>query len=146
MSGPAFGFSVGDFISAISLIKTLIGALHDSAGSKPQYQRLIEALFNLERALTEVKSLRVVDSYASQKVALEQVASQCQSSIERFLEENAKFKDTLGLTAGKSKWNWKTNMHKIQWAVCKDEAIAGLRAEITGYTLTINTLLATIQL
>ncbi|CZR68719.1 uncharacterized protein PAC_18618 [Phialocephala subalpina] len=146
MSGPAFGFSVGDFISAISLIKTLISALNDSAGSKPQYQRLIEALFNLERALTEVKNLKVTASQGSQKIALEQVASQCQQSIERFLEDNAKFKDTLGLAASKSKWSWRTNLHKIQWALCKDEAIAGLRAEITGHTLTINTLLATIQL
>ncbi|KAE8442530.1 hypothetical protein EG329_003245 [Mollisiaceae sp. DMI_Dod_QoI] len=146
MAAPAFGFSVGNFISAISLIKTLVTALNDAAGSKRQYQRLIEALLNLERALTEVKVLKVTTSQASQKIALEQVASQSQQSIERFLEENAKFKPTLALVASSSKWSLRTLLHKIQWALCKEEAVARLRAEITGHTLTINTLLATIQL
>ena len=146
MPAPAFGFSVGDFISGIDLIRTLIKALNDGAGSKPQYQRLIEALLNLERAMEEVKLLRVTASQASQKIALEQVASQCQQSIELFLKQNAKFKPTLSLTASTSKWNWRAELHKIQWALCKGEAVAQLRAEITGHTLTINTLLATIQL
>lgn len=84
MSGPAFGFSVGGFISAISLIQNVIKALNDSAGSKPQYQRLIESLLNLGRALTEIKNSRIKASQTSQKIALEQVASQCQQSIERF--------------------------------------------------------------
>ncbi|KAF8856733.1 hypothetical protein BDZ45DRAFT_745206 [Acephala macrosclerotiorum] len=145
MPAPAFGFSAGDFISAISLIKTLVKALNDATGSKAQYRLLIEALLNLERALTEVKGLRVAAAQASQRVALEQVASQCQQAIELFLEKNAKFDATLSLTASASKWNWRTNLHKIQWALCGEEAVRRLRAELTGHTLTINTLLATLH-
>ena len=66
MPAPAFWFSVGDFISGIDLTRTLIKALNDGAGSKPQYQRLIEALLNLERAMGEVKLLRVTASQASE--------------------------------------------------------------------------------
>ncbi|CZR52510.1 uncharacterized protein PAC_02387 [Phialocephala subalpina] len=145
MPAPAFGFSAGDFISAISLIKTLVKALNDATGSKAQYRLLVEALLNLELALTEVKGLRVAAAQASQRVALEQVASQCQQAIELFLEKNAKFDTTLSLTANVSKWNWRTNLHKIQWALCREEAVTKLRAELTGHTLTINTLLATLQ-
>ena len=143
---PAFGFSVGDFIACISLVRSLHSALNDGAGAKLQYRRLITELINLERALTEVRYLQVEESQASQKIALEQVALQCQESIEDFLKRNAKFKPTLGAQTTSSKWSWRVNLHKIQWALCQDDAIDKLKAEVTGHTLTINTLLATTQL
>ena len=141
MVAPAFGFSVGDFIACINLVRSLSTALHDGAGAKLQYRRLITELINLERALTEVRYLKVEDSQASQKIALEQAALQCQESIEDFLRRNAKFKPTLGAQTTSSKWSWRANLHKIQWALCQEDAVDKLRAEITGHTLTINTLL-----
>ena len=146
MAGPAFGFSLGDFIAGITLVKDLISALQDGAGAKLQYRRLITELVNLERALTEVRYLKISDSQLSQKIALEQTASQCQETIEDFLKQNAKFSATLGIQSRASKWNWRANLHKIQWALCKDDAVAQLKSEIMGHTLTINTLLATIHL
>ena len=82
---PPFGFSFGDFIAGINLVKDLITTLHGGAGAKLQYRRLITELINLERALTEVRYLKVEDSQALQKIALEQAALQCQKSIEDFL-------------------------------------------------------------
>jgi hypothetical protein len=143
---PAFGFSVGDFIACINLVNDLIRALSDSAGAKLQYQRLITELINLKSALTEVRQLKVEESQASQKIALEQVAFQCQKTIETFLTENAKFKTTLAAQTTSSNWSWRANLHKIQWAMCKEDATDKLRAEITGHTLTIQTLLMMIQL
>jgi hypothetical protein len=146
MAVPAFGFSFGDFIAGIQLVKDLITALNDTVGAKLQYRRLISELISLERALTEVRHLQVQDSQASQKIALEQAALQCQESIEDFLRRNAKFKTSLGAHTTFSKWSWRANLHKIQWALCKEDAVDKLRAEITGHTLTINTLLTTIHL
>ena len=146
MAGPAFGFSVSDFIAGIALVKDLISALQDGAGAKLQYRRLIAELVNLERALTEIRYLKIEDSQLSQKYALEQTASQCQETIEDFLKQNTKFSATLGIRSSASKWNWRANLHKIQWALCKDDAVAKLKPEIMGHTLTINTLLATIHL
>jgi hypothetical protein len=143
---PAFGFAVGDFIAAINLVKNVIQALQDGAGAKPQYRHLINELINLERALTEVRYLKIEDSQASQKIALEQAASQCQDTIEGFLNENAKFNSTLGSQLTSSRWSWRTNLHKVQWAICKGDAINKFRAQVTGHTLAINTLLATINL
>lgn len=146
MAIPGFGFSFGDFTAGVKLVKDLIIALNDSVGAKLQYRRLISELISLERALTEVRHLQVEDSQASQKIALEQAALQCQESIEDFLRRNAKFKTSLGAHTTFSKWSWRTNLHKIQWALCEEDAVNKLRAEITGHTLTINTLLTTIHL
>jgi hypothetical protein len=146
MAAPAFGFSFGDFIAGINPVKDLIIALNDSVGAKAKYRRLIAELINLERALTEVQHLKVGASQASQKIVLEAAALQCQQSIQDFLTRNAKFKTTLGLQTTNSKWSWRSNLHKIQWALCKVDAIDKLRAEITGHTLTTNTLLTTLYL
>jgi hypothetical protein len=143
---PAFGFSFSDFIGGINLVRDLVTALQDGAGAKVQYRSLITELINLERALTEVRFLKVDDHHASQKIALEQMAMQCQECIEGFLRQNAKFSTTLGAQTTFSKWSWRANIHKIQWAMCQEDAVDKLRAEITGHTLTINTLLATIHL
>lgn len=143
---PAFGFSFGDFIAGIGLVRDLVTALQDGAGATLHYRRLATELLNLERALTEVRFLKVDDYHVSQKIALEQMAMQCQESIEDFLRRNAKFTTTLGAQTTLSKWSWRANLHKIQWAMCKEDAVDKLRAEITGHTMTINTLLATIQL
>lgn len=144
MAAPVFGFSFGDFIAGLKLVKDLIDTLNDSVGAKPSYRRLIAELVNLERALTEIRSLQVDDSQASQKFALEQAASQCQENITNFLEKNAKFSSTLG--AGSTSSKWRASLHKIQWGLCKADAVDKFRAEISGHVLTINTLLATIQL
>jgi hypothetical protein len=144
MATPAFGFSVGDFVAGIKLVKDLIDSLDEAAGAGPAYRRLAAELRSLERALTEVKNLRIHPSQAAQKVALEQAASQCQDCIETFLCENTKFTNTLGALATKSKW--RTNLRKFQWAVCNSDAVSKFRAEITGHVLTVNTLMATMQL
>ena len=146
MAIPAFGFSFGDCVAGIQLVKDLITALNDTVGAKVQYRRLISELHGLERALTEVRYLQVEDSRASQKIALEQAAFQCQESIEGFLKRNVKFKASLGVETTSSKWSWRANLHKIQWALCKENDVDKLRAEITGHTLTINTLLTTMHL
>jgi hypothetical protein len=141
---PAFGFSVGDFIAGLKLVKDITEALNDSVGAQPAYRRLIADLINLERALTEVRHLHVTHSQVPQKIALEQAASQCQETIENFLKRNAKFKSTFGTQPTSSKW--RTNFHKIQWALCREDDVDKFRAEIQGHVLTINTLLATMQL
>jgi hypothetical protein len=144
MASPVFGFSVGDFIAGLRLVKDLIEALNDTVGARATYRSLIADLLNLERALTEVRFLQIADSLLPQKIALEQAASQCQETIQGFLEGNAKFKSTLGDQPTSSRW--RTNLHKIQWALCREDAVSKFRAEITGHTVTINTLLATIQM
>lgn len=116
MAAPGFGFSVGDFIAGVSLINKLIRALNDAAGSRAAYRKLISELLILHEALTEISILQLDSARESQKIALQRVAIQCQTSIEIFLEKNAKFRDLLGLQTSLTSSIWRTNLHKIQWA------------------------------
>lgn len=145
MAAPGFGFSVGDFIAGVSLVKKLIRALNDAAGSRAAYRKLISELLNLEEALTETGNLQLGPAQESQKLILLRVSTQCQTSIEEFLQKNAKFKESLGLQSSTTLSTWRTNLHKIQWALCKDNAIDDLRTEIAAHTTTLKVILATVQ-
>lgn len=148
MAAPGFGFSVGDFIAGVTLVRRLIRALNDSAGARASYRQLISELFDLDEALTGVSNLQLDPAQTAQKFALERVASQCQLSITTFLDQNAKFEISLGIVSGQpvSISRWLASLHKIQWALCKDSAIQTLRNEIRGHTTTLNLLLSTIQM
>lgn len=150
MATPGFGFSVGDVLAGLHVVRKLIRALNDTAGSRAAYQKLIAELLNLEEALAGVQALQVVDpTQAAQKIALEQVTQQCLRSIEDFLARNAKFKSSLGGATRPSSSllsTWRSNLHKVQWALCKESEIDGLRTEIAAHSTTLNLILSTIQL
>lgn len=144
MAAPGFGFSAGDFISGISLVKKLIRSLNDTAGSRASYRQLISELLNLDDALGQIKDLHANPAQATQMLALQQIAAKGQLSIETFLNKKSKFNESLGLQPSASVW--KSNLHKIQWALCKDGAIDELRQEIAAHTTALNLTLATNQL
>lgn len=145
MAAPGFGFSVGDFIAGVSLVKKLVRALNDAAGSRAAYRKLISELLNLEDALTEIGNLQLRPAQESQKLILLRVATQRQTSIEAFLQKNAKFKETLGLQSSATIPSWRTNLHKIQWALCKNNAIDDLRTDLAAHTTALKVILATVQ-
>ena len=141
---PPFGFSVGDFINGISLIKELINALEDSAGSSSEYRELIKELYSLERALVEVKHLNLNESQLHQKAALCQAANQCQETIDDFLQTIQKYQPAL--SNGTLKFSLKGSLRKIQWALCKKDDVENFRAKVTGHTAAVSILLLTLQL
>lgn len=53
----ALGFSFGDFVAGILLVKDLINALQESKGGKADYRNLMNDLYSLERALVAIKNL-----------------------------------------------------------------------------------------
>jgi hypothetical protein len=141
---PGFGFSVGDFISGINLIRDLINALEDSSGSSKDYHDLIRELYSLERALLEVKHLNVDESLQPQKIAVTQAAVQCQETISTFLTQIAKFQPSL--STGGSGQSWRDRLRKIQWALNKREDVQKFRTQIQGHTSSITLLLITLKL
>jgi len=141
---PGFGFSVGDFISGLELIRQLIKALEDSSGSSKEYRDLIRELYSLERALLEVKHLNVDDSLQPQKNAVIQAAVQCQETISVFLSQIAKYQPSL--RTGGSGGSWRDRLRKIQWALCRKDDVQRFRAQIQGHTSSITILLMTLKL
>ncbi|KAF2494846.1 hypothetical protein BU16DRAFT_49669 [Lophium mytilinum] len=142
-----FGFSVGDFISALNLTRELIRSLKDSGGSSTEYRDLIGELRSLKRALVEVKRLDLAESLRRQRVAVEQAASLCQNTITNFLRKIRKFEPALGeSTSTVRRSKWRASLRKMEWALYKKEEIAAFRAKLAGHTSSINMLLMTIQL
>jgi chromosome segregation ATPase len=139
-----FGFSVGDFIAGIQLVRDVISSLQSSAGSALEYQTLIAELFTLERALLEVKALRYEDCDATQLDALKCAATQCQSTIDKFLAKVKKYQPSLNAQGSSSKV--KDSLRKIQWALCEKADLETFKAEVRGHAGSINMLLATLQM
>lgn len=140
----AFGFSAGDLVAGINLIKDLIKALEDGAGASAEYRGLINELYTLEVALQQAKRLKLEDSQRPQRIALEQAAVQCQQSIDGFLTKIDKFQPSL--RAGGSSRPWKDRFRKVQWALYHKDDINQFRAEIAGHASSINMLLMTLQM
>lgn len=138
-----FGFAVGDFIAGIELVHDLIKALKESEGSSAEFIELMRELYSLERALLQVKALKLELAQESLLLPLEQAASQCQETIDQFLRKNKKFQSSL--REGGSKNSWRGVLCKIQWRLYKKEDVSAFRAMLSGHTSSINMLLLVLQ-
>jgi hypothetical protein len=137
-----FGFSVGDFIAGIQLVRDVITSLQSGAGSVLEYQTLIYELFTLERALLEVKSLRFDYCEAAQLDVLKYAATQCQSTIDCFLANIKIYQPSLNAQGSGSKV--RDSIRRIQWALCEKADLEVFKAEVRGHVGSMNVLLATI--
>ena len=111
----AFGFSVGDFLAAIDLVKDLAQALSETNGAKTKYQRLISQLYTLERALISVKTL---DPSQAEYDAVQHAVGECQLCIAKFLKKVEKFQS---LTAGTT--SLKDQIRKVKWGLCHEKDV-----------------------
>jgi hypothetical protein len=139
-----FGFSVGDFISAIELVGTVIGALRESDDSSTEYQALITQLYTLETALLRVKGLELDDSQHGEVIALRQAAAQCQGTIDGFLQKIEKYQPSLRV--GGSGRRIKDSWRKVKWALCKREDLVRFKADLMAHTESIDILLMTVHM
>jgi len=138
--------SVGDIISVSLVVKDLLIALNDSRGSSAEYQAVIRELYVLDTALLQVEQLSRSHAATPELQALyetaKQTAAKCQDSVASFKARLGKYNGSL--TTGGSGNILKDTARKIQWrASQKDAEIAKFRAEVTGYSDSINMLLAT---
>jgi hypothetical protein len=138
-----FGVSVGDFISGLNFVRELIKALKDSTGSRKDYCELISELESLERALIQVKDVKVDVVLQPQKDEVTKAAVQCQGTILRFLIHITKYKSSLAI--GGSGNRWRDVLRKCQWAL-KKEDVQKLRTQIQGHIASIGLGLVTLQM
>ena len=153
-----FGFSAGDFISAVELVSTVIDALRSSSSASTEYRELISQLLSLESALLQVKreseeSEKSEESQLAEVIALQQAASQCQRTIDVFLERVKAYQPHLGndrsesgVTLGNMKDGAKRGWMKVKWAIYKKEDVRKFQADLAGHTASIQLLLATVQM
>ena len=140
----AFGFSAGDFISALNLVSTVIDALREVGGASAEFRGVVRELLTLETALIRVKRVDLDDSQSDARVALQQAASRCQHTIDEFWTTVQKYQPHLG--RGGSGSRVKDGWMKIKWSLCKREDLERFKADIRGHAVSIELLLMTIQL
>ena len=140
-----FGFSVGDFIAALGLVKTVISALEDSGHVSAEFRELLRELYTLETALLGVKCLEVDDSRFAEVIALRQAAAQCQRTIDDFWTIIGTYQPQLQQGAGSGQ-RWKDRWIKVKWAVCRKDDVAKFKADLSMHTQSIQLLMATLQI
>jgi hypothetical protein len=140
----SFGFSVGDFIAAASLIERAVSALREAGGSAYQYQRTLLKLHALQRSLQDVDRLDPVEGLEPMVEAIKATALSCQLPLHEFLTSLQKYDRSLAL--GQKDGVMKDVLCKLKWVTTKKlEAVEKLQAEITAYTGGINLLLGLYQ-
>jgi len=138
-----FRFSAGDFIAALSLVKTVIDALQDEEGAGAEHKELIRELLTLESSLLRVEKVELDDSQVQEGVALQQATCQFQWTIDYFWQKVRIYQPAL--TNGGPGSRMKDGWMKIRWAVCRKDVVMRFRAELNGHTASINLLLMAIH-
>lgn len=142
-----FGFSAGDIVAGLKLIKQSIDALQDSKGSSSEFERLVREINSLEVSLDCVQDLNLDatgGARSKQRLALQEAIENCQRCIDHFLSLISKYQPWLRAKVA-SRHAWKGNLMKIQWALCRKEDIKGFRAQLERHCSSINMLLIALQ-
>jgi hypothetical protein len=124
-----FGFSTGDFINGINLVKNLIEALHESRGSSQEFVEVINDLYSLERALLEVKTMQFSAEESPQHAAVLQAVILCRSSIDKFIAGISKYQPHLRV--GGSSEPCLDILRQVQWRLYKRDEVIRFRTEIS---------------
>jgi hypothetical protein len=66
----SFGFSAGDFITALELVATVIDALRDTGRAATQYRGVLKQIHSLQTALVAVQTLDIDESLVAFQSAL----------------------------------------------------------------------------
>lgn len=142
-----FGFSVGDLVLGLKLIKQSVEALQDTKGSSAHYQIFCHELDSLKDGLEAVEELSLEQRLGPKSkpcIAIQQAVERCRRCIDVFLTTITKYQPWLR-TNKSSGSAWKANLKKIQWALCKKDDVNRFRAQLERHASSISMLLVTLQ-
>ena len=142
-----FGFSVGDFIACLVLIRDSITALQDSKGPTASFQELIQEIDSLKDSLESITDLKLEEKFGPTSkhcIAIRNAINQCRCCIDKFIANVAKYQPWLR-TKNLSKPTWMSNIKKIKWALLKKEDVVNLRTQLERQSSSINMLMASLQ-
>ena len=156
---PAFGFSVGDFISAISksgrthhtnvkhmlrkatdLITKITKALKETGGASSEYQDAVIELNGLKTTLRQLEALQPTDDNIGHVNAIRGMALACQLPLRDFQTKLEAYEASLG------PWEQSSPIRragrKTKWAVIFTAEVDKLRALVAAKQISINLLLS----
>jgi hypothetical protein len=141
----SFGFSVGDFITALEVVATVIGALRATGKAASQYRGLLKQLHSLQTALLAVQGLDIDESLVPFESALRQAASQCLGTMADFWGKLQKYRPHLGKTRPGPGFWLKDGVMKIRWIFCQDDDITKFQLDLMGHTQAIQIFVSVIN-
>ncbi|KAI0465965.1 hypothetical protein F4859DRAFT_499353 [Xylaria cf. heliscus] len=138
----SFGFSVGDFVAALQLVRQVVTALQESGGSGAEYRELIAELYGLERALLAVKQLgpELERDQQVEYLALNHVATLCQQTIDAFYKKIERYHRPF--RNGHQGSSIQEILMKIQWSLCRKDDLLGFKADVSAHAQSIQILLS----
>ena len=139
----AFGFSVGDFLTAGRLISDIVTSLR--AASIAEYRELICELHGLQRALHEIEHLKCTPSQETAVNGIKAAASSCRYPLDDFGAKLKRF-ERLGVDGGKTRSRLETMKlwtTKLRWGFCMKEEVEKLRTYIVVHDGSLNMMLIT---
>ena len=141
MVAPAFGFSVGDFVSVIQLVGKVSKALKDTGGAEDDFKLLYQELSQLQIVLEQLRDLPPSASVSQNHFnAVRGMALAVQIPLQEFLDKIEKFK--IAFESPKSHFSeLRKAGRKAQWAVWMQEEVNKIRSVVTMKIVTISVLL-----
>jgi hypothetical protein len=135
MTAP-FGFSVGDFISAIQLIQNICEALKTAGGASNHYQRVLVELGGLRNVLDELQKIQPSEGDMGQINTLRAMVHACQLQLHDFFVKLEKYHRSLNPFSKRTALQ--SAARKTQWAVSMETETEKLRACIAANVVYIN--------
>ncbi|KAI9810302.1 MAG: hypothetical protein M1827_006352 [Pycnora praestabilis] len=139
-----FGFSVGDFIAGIDLIRELIAALNESTGSASEYQAVIHELRSLQSLFKHLESLRLKDDLKAQGQAVGEEVRACERTIKLFLGRVAGYDPFLRKDGSGVKW--RDGLWKLKWCRLRREDVERVQMLVQGHVAALQLQISLIQL
>jgi hypothetical protein len=137
----SFGFSLGDFSAATTLIKDIVQCLKASGGSSSEYQELMLELDGLRLALTKIEHLQ---GSAEQMPAINSIKAAALNRdfvLRDFLQKLKKHQQSL--EHGKSNGWVVDSSKKVRWELTMKTDVQSLREYLMVYTRSLNMRLLT---
>ncbi|RKL38920.1 hypothetical protein BFJ72_g7050 [Fusarium proliferatum] len=140
MTVPAFGFSAGDFVSAVNLIVDITKALKNTGGAAEDYLQVLADLNLLKDVLSHLQQQQTgATRQRSSNPFAEHARKQADltlSTLANFLDLISKFDASLGHQRS-SAW-YRGVGRKAQWALVYSKHVDDLRSRIGTQIQTLN--------
>ena len=137
---PAFGFSAGDFISAIELTIKIIKALRETGGASAECRMVLQDLQNLQQVLQLLQDLRPADGNLSHVNAIRGLAITCLIPLKEFAEKIDRSYGSMA-SVSSSDHVFRRSSKKVQWTIFAVEEVAKFRSVVAAKVASIGLLL-----
>lgn len=137
-----FGFSVGDLVAGLKVIKDAVEAVKDTKGASADYAALVTEIAGLQDGLEAIDDLQLgCRGLPKQQLAIERAIGACRKCVDDFMTSISKYQPHLQNQTS----SVISSYRKIRWALCKNEDVAVFRARLERHTSSINMLILSLQ-